>query len=326
MNEAYRLLVQLREECNFSSTRRHRQIFRQVFVANSHRLRGTLGPGWQEGLNRLREDECEDERVRVRDETRVCAAEKVQRAYAQARRDTYGEDADATSLVIGRVSDEGALYDALRHEGLLTDEPDERQRFLDTLRAGGEALSEAQLRALVRARSNWNVSSAANARAIRAAARYHGARLIGAHGQISCDVLVAMILEQQAETIEIVVREIVHRQFEEEEAENRSVMESRKAAAEAAAADAAAPEVDDPLRAAAAGEMMEVACPAELTPDRTIRIALPDEREFDVVVPASVTAGEVFLVGPFPGKKKKKKKKKKKDFVAVRRRRRTRKS
>ena len=48
--------------------------------------------------------------------------------------------------------------------------------------------------------------------------------------------------------------------------------------------------------------------------DRTIRIALPDEREFDVVVPASVTAGEVFLVGPFPGKKKKKKKKKKKDL------------
>ena len=37
-----------------------------------------------------------------------------------------------------------------------------------------------------------------------------------------------MILQQQAETIEIVVREIVYRQFEEEEAENRSVMESRK--------------------------------------------------------------------------------------------------
>ena len=52
---------------------------------------------------------------------------------------------------------------------------------------------------------------------------------------------------------------------------------------------------------AAAGLMMEVVCPAELAPDRTLRIALPDAREFDVVVPDDVAVGDAFLVGPFPG-------------------------
>eukprot|EP00966_Prymnesium_polylepis_P214457 4966585-Prymnesium_polylepis.1 len=46
---------------------------------------------------------------------------------------------------------------------------------------------------------------------------------------------------------------------------------------------------------------MEVLCPADLDAlDRTIRIALPDAREFDVVVPAGLVAGDSFLVGPFP--------------------------
>ena len=90
-------------------------------------------------------------------------------------------------------------------------------------------------------------------------------------------------------------------------------------AAAFAAAEAAAAEVDvmDPLRAAAevaaaeaaaiaaaadtpAGELMEVICPAELAADRTIRIALQDAREFDVIVPAGVAPGDAFLVGPFP--------------------------
>ena len=48
------------------------------------------------------------------------------------------------------------------------------------------------------------------------------------------------------------------------------------------------------------GELMEVVCPPELGADRTIRIALPDAREFDVVVPEGVAAGDTFLVGPFP--------------------------
>ena len=81
-----------------------------------------------------------------------------------------------------------------------------------------------------------------------------------------------------------------------------------RAAAEAAAAEAAEVEAEAGAEAEAeaelleapAGEMMEVVCPAELGPDRAIRIALPDAREFDVVVPADVAAGDAFLVGPFP--------------------------
>ena len=72
-----------------------------------------------------------------------------------------------------------------------------------------------------------------------------------------------------------------------------------RAAAEAAAAEAAAAEAA--TAEAAAGLMMEVVCPAELAPDRTLRIALPDAREFDVVVPDDVAVGDAFLVGPFPG-------------------------
>ena len=45
---------------------------------------------------------------------------------------------------------------------------------------------------------------------------------------------------------------------------------------------------------------MQVVCPAELAADRTIRIQLPDGREFDVQVPEGVEAGAAFLVGPFP--------------------------
>ena len=79
------------------------------------------------------------------------------------------------------------------------------------------------------------------------------------------------------------------------EAAAAEVAAAEAAAAEAAVADVAAAEV------ASAGEMMEVVCPAGLDAlDRTIRIALPDAREFDVVVPAGIVAGEAFLVGPFP--------------------------
>ena len=72
-----------------------------------------------------------------------------------------------------------------------------------------------------------------------------------------------------------------------------------EAAAAAAAAAAEAPPAAD-VEAAPAGELMEVVCPPELGADRTIRIALPDAREFDVVVPEGVAAGDTFLVGPFP--------------------------
>ena len=66
-----------------------------------------------------------------------------------------------------------------------------------------------------------------------------------------------------------------------------------KAAAEAAAAAAAAADV-------AAGELMDVVCPLELGADRKLRIALPDGRQFDVIVPEGIAEGELFRVGPFP--------------------------
>ena len=72
-----------------------------------------------------------------------------------------------------------------------------------------------------------------------------------------------------------------------------------RAAAEAAAAAAAA-EAAAAAAEASSGEMMEVACPEGLAEDRQLRIALPDGRQFDVVVPDGVAAGDSFLVGPFP--------------------------
>ena len=48
------------------------------------------------------------------------------------------------------------------------------------------------------------------------------------------------------------------------------------------------------------GEWMEVVCPNGLLPDRTLRVALPDGREFEVEVPDGVEAGDAFVVGPFP--------------------------
>ena len=47
-------------------------------------------------------------------------------------------------------------------------------------------------------------------------------------------------------------------------------------------------------------DLLQVVCPADLSPDRKLRIALPDGREFDVTVPDDVGDGEPFLVGPFP--------------------------
>ena len=57
------------------------------------------------------------------------------------------------------------------------------------------------------------------------------------------------------------------------------------------------------MNAAAAdmeGVYAEVICPADLQAGRTMRIMLPDAREFDVRVPDDVAAGAAFLVGPFP--------------------------
>ena len=72
---------------------------------------------------------------------------------------------------------------------------------------------------------------------------------------------------------------------------------AERAAAAAAVADAAS---TAPAEGSAGGAMMEVVCPDGLADDRVLRIALPDAREFDVVVPDGVAAGATFLVGPFP--------------------------
>lgn len=72
---------------------------------------------------------------------------------------------------------------------------------------------------------------------------------------------------------------------------------AERATAEAAAADAsaAAPSAEDQD-----GSYLEVVCPSDVPADRTIRIRLPDSREFDVQVPEGVETGAAFLVGPFP--------------------------
>lgn len=57
-------------------------------------------------------------------------------------------------------------------------------------------------------------------------------------------------------------------------------------------------EVGQAPAAAAAGTVFQVVCP-ELTADRTLRIALPDGRAFDVTEPDGVSDGEPFWVGPF---------------------------
>ena len=51
---------------------------------------------------------------------------------------------------------------------------------------------------------------------------------------------------------------------------------------------------------AAQGEYAEVVCPDELSGARTMRIAMPDGRQFDVQVPEGLRAGDKFTVGPFP--------------------------
>ena len=85
------------------------------------------------------------------------------------------------------------------------------------------------------------------------------------------------------------------------EAEAAAAAAAGTPAAEAAAAEAA--EAEAAAAAAAdvtAGELMDVVCPPELGADRRLRIALPDGRQFDVVVPDGIAAGELFRVGPFP--------------------------
>ena len=98
-------------------------------------------------------------------------------------------------------------------------------------------------------------------------------------------------------------------------ASSEGVAAAEAAAAAAAAAVAAEKEEvasADPLRVAAeaaaaaaaadvaAGGLMDVVCPLELGADRKLRIALPDGRQFDVIVPEGIAEGELFRVGPFP--------------------------
>ena len=67
-----------------------------------------------------------------------------------------------------------------------------------------------------------------------------------------------------------------------------------------AAAEAAEMATSSADASAGEGEYMQVTCPMELGPERTLRIKLPDEREYDVQVPEDVMAGGEFIVGPFP--------------------------
>jgi len=69
------------------------------------------------------------------------------------------------------------------------------------------------------------------------------------------------------------------------------------AVAEAAESTAAS---DSAAAGAGEGEYMQVTCPMELSAARTLRIQIPDGREFDVQVPEDVMAGGEFIVGPFP--------------------------
>ena len=72
-----------------------------------------------------------------------------------------------------------------------------------------------------------------------------------------------------------------------------------RAAAEAAAA-AAEEEEEEEAADVSDGDLMDVVCPPELGADRKLRIALPDGRLFDVIVPDGIAEGDLFRVGPFP--------------------------
>ena len=89
----------------------------------------------------------------------------------------------------------------------------------------------------------------------------------------------------------------------EEEEEEAASVDPLRAAAEAAAAAAAAAEEEEEEGEAADvsdGDLMDVVCPPELGADRKLRIALPDGRLFDVIVPDGIAEGDLFRVGPFP--------------------------
>jgi len=48
------------------------------------------------------------------------------------------------------------------------------------------------------------------------------------------------------------------------------------------------------------GEVVEIVCPQQLGPDRTLRHTLPDGRAFDLAVPEDLLPGQTFAAGPFP--------------------------
>ena len=73
-----------------------------------------------------------------------------------------------------------------------------------------------------------------------------------------------------------------------------------EAAAEAAAAAAEEEEEGEAAADVSDGDLMDVVCPPELGADRKLRIALPDGRLFDVIVPDGIAEGDLFRVGPFP--------------------------
>ena len=77
-------------------------------------------------------------------------------------------------------------------------------------------------------------------------------------------------------------------------------MDPLRAAAEAAVAAAAAAEEEEAAADVSDGDLMDVVCPPELGAERKMRIALPDGRLFDVIVPDGIAEGDLFRVGPFP--------------------------
>ena len=80
-----------------------------------------------------------------------------------------------------------------------------------------------------------------------------------------------------------------------EEEEEAASVDPLRAAAEAAAAAAAAAEEEADV---SGGDLMDVVCPPELGADRKLRIALPDGRLFDVIVPDGIAEGDLFPSAP----------------------------
>ena len=278
------------------------------------------------------EREAAERAAAERAEAEAAAAEAAAEAAAQAEREAVERAAAERAAKAKAAADAAQAAQAAAEAAKAEAAKAKATRLAAEKAAAEEAAAEAKAKAEAEARAKAKAEAEARARAeaearAKAEAEAKAKAKAEAEARAKAEAKARAAAEAEAEAkaaerAEEKLRRLLRREVVEGlelsaeddawldrvEAEQEELYErvDREVEAEAEALEAGGGGAPDDAagvgegEGAAGEEYRQVVCPAELGADRALRVALEDGREFDVVVPDGVAAGDEFTVGPFP--------------------------